>query len=40
MGRRGYVVTRPAEYGNCVTDWAQDLLKERLFIPEVVNGQA
>ena len=26
MGRRGYVVTRPAEYGNCVTDWAQDSL--------------
>ena len=23
MGRRGYVQTRPPEYGSCITDWAQ-----------------
>lgn len=26
MGRRGYVQTRPAEYGACITDWAQNSL--------------
>ena len=26
MGRRGYVQTRPPEYGSCITDWAQDSL--------------
>ena len=33
MGRRGYVVTRPAEHGSCVTAWVQrsfyDFLTEK-----------
>ena len=26
MGRRGYVQTRPPEYGSCISDWAQGSL--------------